>query len=569
MERRRGPVIILVAGILLLLVILIGLFGLRLYRERYGYSSEKADLEALYGVRGEDDAAILVGNALSEYHATRFDGAWYLDWETVHLLLNDRFYYGAQDNEIVYCLPTEQIRTSLGSDTWTGKSAGTVKESYAISRKEGDTLYLALDFVQKFTNFSYETFSEPNRIRMVIAPEEETVATVSKNTWLRITGGVKSETVAQVTSGETVVILEPMETWSKVISPDAHIGYVENKFLKNQTTRLSEAPAVYEEPEYATTRMEGKVSLVWHNVASREGNPTIYDFLAPVKGVNVVSPTWFSVTGAGGEVSDYATLSYVNDMHARGLQVWPAVMNFANGSVQQEFLTTRSSRERVIHALMNAVDSYDLDGINVDFESLEDAYGEDYIEFIRELSIACREKGVILSVDNSVPYDFNDHYHLEEQGVFADYVIIMGYDEHYAGSQEPGSVASIDYVTNGILKTLERVPTEKVINGLPFYTRIWTSNNSGTTSIAVGMQEAKNYIAERGMSVAWNETAGQNYSEATFEGGNVVRIWLEDAESIRLKLSVMEANDLAGVAAWRIGYETPDIWEIIADYVAK
>ena len=166
-----------------------------------------------------------------------------------------------------------------------------------------------------------------------------------------------------------------------------------------------------------------------------------------------------------------------------------------------------------------------------------------------------------------MPYGFNDYYDRTEQGIVADYVVIMGYDEHYAGSSEAGSVASIGYVTYGIEGTTAQVPSSKVINALPFYTRIWTVSSSGISSRAVGMKLAKDEAASSGIEWTWNNETAQYYGDIANSDGSVTKIWLEDAESIAAKLAVMKANNLAGVAAWRLGFETPDIWDVIYKYI--
>lgn len=209
-----------------------------------------------------------------------------------------------------------------------------------------------------------------------------------------------------------------------------------------------------------------------------------------------------------------------------------------------------------------------IDGINVDIEGISEKYGDDFIEFVRELSIACRGAGLVLSVDNYVPYNFNNHYRLDEQGVFADYVVIMGYDEHYAGSQEPGSVASIGYVTYGIEEALKCVPAQKLINGIPFYSRIWKTAADGVTSMAYGMNELQTFIANHNMAVEWNAASEQNYAEVS-EDDATYQIWIEDAESIEKKLEVMQAHGIAGVAEWCLGMESADVWTVIADYMNK
>ena len=196
----------------------------------------------------------------------------------------------------------------------------------------------------------------------------------------------------------------------------------------------------------------------------------------------------------------------------------------------------------------------------MDFELIPSSSGEDYIEFIRELGIACRKNSLVLSVDNYVPMgNLNDHYDRAEQGVVADYVIIMGYDEHYAGSSEAGSVASIGYVENGIKRTVAEVPPEKVIGGIPFYTRVWATKDGEVSSNALSMPLAQEWVEQRGITLAWDDETCQNYGELTESDGTLRQVWIEDAESIRTKISVMRNYGIAGVAAWQLGQESPDI----------
>ena len=236
--------------------------------------------------------------------------------------------------------------------------------------------------------------------------------------------------------------------------------------------------------------------------------------------------------------------------------------------MQQSFLTSDESRSAVITKVVDSVKAMGIEGINVDIEGITSDYGEDYIEFIRELSIVCRREGIVLSVDNYVPYNFNDHYRIEEQGLFADYVVIMGYDEHYAGSKEAGSVASIEYVTYGIEEALKMVPAEKLINGIPFYPRIWKTTAEGLSSEAYGMDQIQQFIANHHMTVEWNAAACQNYAEV-HEDDASYQIWVEDAESIEKKLEVMQSHKIAGVAEWCLGMESSDVWDVISEYMEK
>ena len=307
--------------------------------------------------------------------------------------------------------------------------------------------------------------------------------------------------------------------------------------------------------------------MAWHGVGSKEGNETLDAMLSQTKGVNVISPTWFTLVGNEGDFSSFATQSYVDKAHDRGIEVWALVGNVESVDVDMyEVLAGTTNRTHLIEGLINTALEYNLDGLNIDFENISLDAGEPFVEFIRELSIPCREHGIVLSVDNYVPMGHTDHYNRAEQGLVADYVVIMGYDEHYSGSDEAGSVASISFVERGISDTVEQVPAEKVINGIPFYTRIWETAGTNISSQAVGMEMAQAYIREHGITTRWDEETCQNYGEFQ-SGDSFCQVWLEDAESIRVKLNIMQKYEIAGVAEWKLGFEEPSVWDVIEEYM--
>ncbi len=392
-------------------------------------------------------------------------------------------------------------------------------------------------------------------------------ASVTKDTQVRYQGGIKSDILTDVSAGDQVIILEEMETWTKVKTQDSVIGYVENKRLGEKTEEEPVPVTDYVEPEYPSNTRDYKINLGWHVIGGVGGNDTLEETVAKTKGLNVISPTWFTLTGNEGEFSSFATTSYVERAHEMGLEVWALVGNVDSVDVDlYTVLSKTSNRRRLILQLLAAVREYNLDGLNIDFENVSLDAGEPFIQFIRELSIPCRKYGIVLSVDNYVPMNHTDHYDRAEQGVVADYVIIMGYDEHYNGSDEAGSVASINFVESGIKNTVAEVPKEKVINALPFYTRIWETGADGISSQAVGMEMAQTYVSDHGIATRWDEVTCQNYGEFQ-DGDRLCQVWLEDAESITVKLNIMEKYEIAGVAAWRLGFETADIWDVIEEYM--
>ncbi len=561
--KKMIPVII---AVVLILIVAVAGFGAKLL-EKYSYSEEYANLEEYFNISGADDVPIILQDEQVEEYAKIWDGVCYFDFATVHKYFNDRFYEDKKEGLLLYTTPDTIIRTEIGTSHVSTSKGESHEESYVISRYEGDMLYVAADYVKKYTNYSYELFTEPYRMQVYTQWNERQVADIAKDTQVRYQGGVKSDILTEVAKGDTVVILEEMENWSKVKTKDAYIGYVENKKIGNQRTEEPIPVTDYAEPEYTSISKDYKINLAWHAVAGTAGNDTLYELTASTKGINTISPTWFALSDNQGNITNFASASYVSSAHEMGMEVWALVDNFTNEGVDTyEVLSATTSRTHLITQLVNAALEYDLDGINVDFENISLDAGEPFIEFIRELSIPCREYGIVLSVDNYVPIGNTNHYDRAEQGVVADYVIIMGYDEHYKGSEEAGSVASIDYVETGIANTVAEVPASKVINAVPFYTRIWETTGNTIDSQAVGMEMASQFVAEHNIETRWDETTCQNYGEYQ-SGDTLYQVWLEDAESIQVKLNIMKEYEIAGVASWKLGFEVPSIWDTIAGYL--
>lgn len=565
MKKKIIPIIIAIV-----LIIIIGgvTFGSRIL-EKYSYSKERADLNAYYGITGSQEAAIVLQDEIVEEKGRISDGICYLDIATIHKYLNDRFYVDGGEGLLLYTLPEDIVRNSIGSSV-KETAQGSEELGYTAAIWEGDTLYVALDYIKQYTNFSYQLFTDPYRIQLTTEWPSYEVASISKNTQVRVKGGVKSEILTDVQKGDQVSVLEQMETWSKVKTADSVIGYVENKRLTGIRSEQPIPVTDYQEPEYTSLTRDHKINLGWHVVASAGGNDTFNSVTANAGNLNVISPTWFKLCDNEGGYTSFASADYVQKAHDRGLEVWALIENieYKDSISMYEILSSTTTRQKLIDSLMNDLITYGIDGINVDFEQLSMDCGEHFVEFIRELSVACRKNGKVLSVDNYVPRDFNDYYDRKEQGIVADYVIVMGYDEHYAGSKEAGSVASIDYVEDGIAQTVKEVPAEKVINAIPFYTRIWETTGDGISSQAVDMVTAEQFISNHGITAEWDETTCQNYGEYT-SGDSRYQVWLEDADSIKVKLNVMENYGIGGVAEWRLGFEKPEIWDVIGEYLDK
>lgn len=561
-RRRRNQLVpILVAMLLIILVAVAGI--VTGFIKKYTPSDTRMELADYYHT-GEGEAALILQDTISEAKGKIVDGRAYLPYSVITNEMGGRFYWDKESEKMLYTTATDTLEIKPEDTAYT-IAGQTKQQDYILVKEIGEEFYIALDFVEQYMPIQGEVYDKPDRIVVSYKWGDINTVSVSKDTEVRYQGGIKSPILSDVKKGDTLILLEEMENWSRVMTTDGIDGYVEKKNLeKPQTTELSYT-GEYKE-DYSSLTREHKINLAWHQVTSEAANAALGETIQNMAGVNVISPTWFSVTANEGTISSLASADYVNEVHSRGMEVWGLIDNFNPDVSTLETLSSRSSREHIIQKLLEEAQRVGLDGINVDFEALTEEEAPHFIQFVRELSVVCRANNLVLSVDNPVP-QFTGFYNRKEQGIVADYVIIMGYDEHTTGSEEAGSVASLPFVKEGIEKTLQEVPKEKVINGIPFYTRLWTESNNGTLSSEVmTMDAASQYIQENGIEVYWEKETAQNYGELLTDNGTQ-KIWLEDEQSIEEKMKLISQYELAGVASWKLGFERADVWNVISQYL--
>ena len=540
--------ILIAIGIFLCAVI--GRLGYMAY-VKYAPTKELSDLSTFYNV-SDKEAAIFLNGDLQEAKAIMQNGHPYLPITWVNQNLNERFYWDENEKLLVYTLPDSIVYADINSRSDAGVPL-LLENAYGI--------YLSKDLILSYTDIRINPFTDDDVKRIFVetnwAPEEWT--RLQRKGALREKGGIKSPIIARQQEGALLKVLDTMDHWAKVQTEDGYVGYIE-KLRLGETENITYI-STFQPPVYTNISMDQKVCLAWHQVTSPEGNATISRLLRNTKGVNVISPTWFSLLDNDGNYSSLADRAYVDELHSQGIQVWALIDNF-NPNVQSEVLFSRTStRSKLISALMQEVETYALDGLNLDFESLKESAGPHYIQFIRGLSVACRQNHVVLSIDNHVPAPYNAFYNRKEQGTVADYVIIMGYDEHYAGG-EAGPVASLPYVKEGIEGTLKEVPKEKIINAVPFYTRVWKENKDGSSSDALGISDAKAWVKSNRVSLQWLENLGVFYGEKITDDESKV-VWMEEERSLGLKMNLIRDYDLAGVGCWKLGFEPKDLWDVV------
>ena len=565
-RKRRG------SGIYIFLIILLLLFiaGVILYSKFFGFTKEEADLNDYFSLTSDNQAGVVIDNSVMGAKGIVSGGAAYVEYDTVSSYISSRFYVDTNEELLLYALPDHVLQIKPGKKTY-NDGGEKVRMDHAVWLMENGTPYIALDFLKVYSPINAVFAENPNRIMVTTKFGEEQAAVVKRKTQIRKLAGVKSPVLKELKKGDTVTWIDTVDDWYHVRSEDGFIGYVPERFLTDLKSRTTSCD--YTEPTYEHLIEDGVICLAFDNVTNTVANESLRDRLQGSRGVNVIAPTWFSVADTKGHVTSIASRDYVKRAHSSSMKVWATFRDFDSDGINSnketyELLSRTSVRTSMISSLLKKATAAGVDGINVDFEKISSKCGRSYVQFIRELALACHRENLVLSVDNYVPKLYNGHYGRKEQGVFADYLIIMGYDEHTYGSDEAGSVASHDFVEDGIEKTIADVPADRVINALPFYTRIWQESGDNLTFRSYDMAGAAAAVKNAGAKARWDKKTHQDYAEWE-KAGVTYKVWLENAKSIQDKLDLMSEYNLAGVGGWRLGQETSDVWPLINAYVSE
>ena len=557
-KKKAAPVLVV-----LILIVLVGAAGVVSFLiNRYKPGTEYMAGNEYFNLTDENSVALIQNGELLEEQAVLIGGEPYAAYTYVESQLNSCFYWDEETKGILLTT-SGGVQTLLPGDAAVAKTPG---GQPAVQQESDGNVYISLDVVKEYTDLDYAYYSDPNRV--VIRNEWDGVeqATVQSDTaQVRQKGGIKSLILADVQKGDTLLYLENLDNWCKVMTADGYTGYI-------RTEDISEPEAIEartaKKDSYERITRDHKINLVWHQSTSTESNDAMAEMTAEMTGVNVISPTWFSVTDETGTISSLASADYVKLAHDAGREVWGLIDNFNEAFDETTDLAYASVRSRIIEQLLAEAASCGMDGINVDFENLKEAGIPHYLQFLRELTSAAHTQNLVVSVDTPVPQAYTMYYQRGEQARFVDYMIVMAYDEHFAGSEEAGSVSSLPFVQQAVEEMTRVMPADQVICGIPFYTRVWTEKfgQSAITSEVLGMDGAKNYAKENQMTETWDASLGQNV--ATVETSDArYTIWMEDEQSMEEKLKVIQSADLAGVAEWKLGFECADVWSLISEYI--
>ena len=553
--------------ILMAILFLLAICGVAFYVIKFAPTSEHIEPSKYFEISG-DEAAVMVDGELytgadGSAPGMITGGESYIRLDVVKDYMDDGYVYDDMECILRYATDQDVITASLNSPSYSiGRE--TVELEAPIVIEESD-VYLSCGFLTQFTPVVCESYEDPGRIVVTSDDHDPDYACITRDTAVRRLGGPKSPIIRDAKKDDTVEILERYGKWTKVATYDGYSGCVRSDRLDTKVA-VDRVTSGLEPREYQHILMDRQVCLLWHQVTNTTANSSIGSVLSKVAGVNVISPTWFAISNEEGGLSDIASLDYVNTCHARGIQVWGLISDFEHDIDVGPVLNVTSARDNLVNNVIAKAIAYNLDGINIDFEKVPATAADGYIQFIRELSIKCENNDLILSIDNYPPREYNRYYNRSEQAKYADYVIVMAYDEHYSTSEEAGSNSSLPFVEDALEGTLSDVPNEQTILGLPFYVREFTTQDGQVSQRAFGMKDVDSYLTTNGIEAKWLEDLSQNYAEYEDAEG-LHQLWIEDSRSLAMKMALIKDKKLGGGAFWKEGFENDNIWDVVIGYI--
>ena len=545
----------------ILLVIIIALSGTSIYFYNMYKESQTYLVEDYYR-----DLKIVNGTRISDEIFKEQNGQWWIKADAAMKYIDPDMYYSGSGKRVYMSL--DNMDLMLESRELTSYMTSNLGKINIPVRSIEGIRYLSLDQLEKLYAVRHHFYSDKNTHLMVSTAADIQSGIAARSTEV-LAGPEKGRLpVGQLNKGELVNILSTQDDYKLVMSSSGIYGYVPDSVLPSvETVELKNGPV----RERQQKELLERTRLVWEQIHSYEYFTGEMAY-GPESGLDVLSPTWFSLN-VDGIVLNIADQAYVDAAHDKGLKVWALLSNSFDPDWTHDMLSDKALRKSVISQMIAYSAVYNLDGINIDFENVYLKDKDLFTEFVAELSEMLHQQGMVVSIDVTVPWGSERYSLFADRPALAksvDYVMLMAYDEHWASIQSPGSVASRDWIEKGIIESLELIPKDKLILGLPFYSRVWSQIGNGkVSSKALGFNGQKRWLEETGTSVVFDESTGQNYAETSVDGVKK-KIWLEDETSLKMRIDMAKKYDLPGVAGWSLLFTTDDVWEQIEDtYPAK
>lgn len=497
------------------------------------------------------------------------DGIIYVSMDDIKNFFDKYIYIEDETNEVITTY--DDKIASIGFESNKLTLNGSTKKTSAHAIKDNETTYLPISEMKDVYDIEIDNIAETKVITIDSVDREQVKAQTKANISVKSKKEGFSRTVEKVEKGESVIVVKnnnevSEKGWTKIRTQKGKVGYVKTSKLEDiETTR---------EAKEKTKQIDGKVDMFWDYYSQYVKAPDRTGQV--IEGVNVVSPSFFYLEKETGALKDNvgdAGIAYINWAHSNGYKVWAMLSNAEAGiKVSSTILNSYTKRQQLIQSIVEKCAQYDIDGINVDFENMYEADKDKYSRFIIELTPRMEEMGIVTSVDVTAP-DGDPNWSLcfnrNVLGDVADYLIFMGYDQYGASSSKPGTTAGLNWVETSLKKIIDydEVDTDKIILGMPLYTRQWTIAQDGTIKdrSTVSMMNIK---IPNNVEKQWDDTLKQYYIEYA-SGRNTIKMWIEDGTSIKEKVSLVTKYNLGGASCWKKDMETSNIWSIIKTELAN
>lgn len=486
----------------------------------------------------------------------------FISLEIINKYIDPNVFYDKQEEILIFTFEDKVIRQKLKDNYYTINSQEELPAK--VMENINNIIYIPLETIEDIYNMNFDYVKDSKAIVLTFKDREILNGEIilSKGT-LREAPTIQSATyLKDLEVGTILKIYEKVGKWYKVRTELGIVGYIEEKYVKIKYYKDGKEKVNSQKNKYSNR----KINLVWDHFINGTSLDSNYNY---IEGVNIISPTWFSIIDENGTVKDMVNEEYVRRYKDLSYEIWALVDNSFNPELTHKILNSSITREKIILDLFKRYQSYGLDGINLDFENINIEDKDLYIQFIKELYPVFKGKGMVVTVDVtpiSISENWSKSFDREAMADIVDYIMLMAYDQHWSTSPKAGSVAQYTWVEKSIIEALEQVPNNKLILGVPSYTRLWEEEkNNGKTEVsskALSMEEAEKFIQDNNIDLIWDMESGQYYGEKK-EENITYKIWLEDERSISLKVSLVNKYKLAGVASWRKGFEKEKVWEVI------
>lgn len=492
----------------------------------------------------------------------------YLSKEDIANFYDEFIYYDEKYNQIITTSNDKIMIIKLNSDEKEINGVETKLKNKVI--KKDKKYFIPFSELEEIYNVKVNYIKETNTIVIDSLDRKLTVAESKKKNNLKNNYSIFSKTVEKISEGEKLAIV-PLtdeqrknipETWIKVRTEKGNLGYVKKDSINEEI--------VIREAEEKTKQIEGKISLVWDYFSEYSTAPNRTG--TKIEGINVVSPSFFYLEKLGKgnllENVDNSGKNYISWAHSNGYKVWPIVSNNSMQETTSEIMNDYELRKKLINQILEYVKKYNLDGVNINFENMKEEDKSLFSRFLIELTPRMKEIGKVVSVDVTEP-DGSPEWSLcfdrNVLGKVVDYMMFMAYDQTGSFSTSPGTTAGFNWVNVNVNKFLgqEEVSKEKLILGIPFYTRLWKEKDGKVTSTVVSMKNIDSQIPSNA-SKEWDENLKQYYTQFEKDGA-VYKMWIEDERSIKEKLSLIKEKDLQGVCFWVKDFEKDSVWNIVKE----